>query len=120
MRIKIKVIDPPYNGFTRSAVIPGQIVIGLPLNRSDGTYYSEGDAAEIAASIIDNAAYQTHLKMLHYAEFPSDAEIETAFRHWASIFAATFGGTATFNGSRHNSIIVNDAKYVMLGSGNCN
>ncbi|GAB2527330.1 hypothetical protein GCM10027085_16970 [Spirosoma aerophilum] len=101
--------------------IPGQVVIGMPLNRSNGQAISTGQAATIAAYIVANASDQTFLEYRDREDQPSDWEVERSFRNNLKNAATAMGigANASTNGSGSPLILIKQSEFTFLGNGNC-
>jgi hypothetical protein len=76
-RIKIKWLP---GGYTAVINIPGQIVIDLPVARSNGVYYSAGKAAELVAKAIQYASDDVYKLYQNHPYLPSNEFFISEFR----------------------------------------
>lgn len=118
-RVKFRWIGTLKHGESISITLGAPIVIGLPKVRQDGTVYSPGKAAELAAEASDFAHDMTAqlLKALRYK--PQDYVIEQTYRKWLNEFINNYGGNASRIGSGSPNIVFKNAQYSFLGNGNC-
>ena len=91
----------------------------MPKVRQNGTTYSPGKAAELAAEASDFAHFMTKEQLKNEPYRPRDNVIEDIYRKWVNLFMQNFGGTAGRTGSSSPLIVFRDAQYSFYGNGNC-
>jgi hypothetical protein len=106
-------ISLQYQVFTMRRVL----VVGYPIERADGTIYSPGAAAAMAANAFQNASdkafthWQSNTWMNAY-------QVETLFNSWLRASIEANGGRLQFKGTT-SGVIINTPQYVFMGNGEC-
>lgn len=122
--VKDIVLKTVWIGPTRAAVVidyklTTPVVFGLPIERADGTIYTPGMAATIAAQAESKAIVELNRWAKYLPVMPSNSEIEIQYRNFLKMFMLAYGGTADKNGSHSPNIIYKTASYKLLGNGKC-
>jgi len=120
LHFTVRVLDAS-TGYTysRTLTISRPVWFGLPIERFDGTVYSSGQAAEIAASAVQYANDLTHALFVENPALP----VSTAESVWLTHLKSKLlmdGGRADFVGSGSPNVIFTEATYAIIGNGNCN
>ena len=94
-------------------VIGAPIIIGLP------RHFTAGKAANLAAEACEYASHELYRLLKKYPTRPTDYLIEKTYRDAVEKKIKESGGTAGRVGSNSPSIVIKEAQYRLLGTGNC-
>lgn len=99
--------------------VPVKVVIGVPVQRANGVIYSTGDAATIAAQILEDTADELFDRYKNVSPFPSETRIGQEFWEVAKQMAQPYGATVDRTGSGSPSIVTKSAQWQTWGNGDC-
>lgn len=122
VRLKIVFYDASTNSYRTTKISLGTqnrpLWFGLPVTRYDGTAYTAGQAAELAAECVQNAAdVVTSLFVNNPSVTPQ--QLQSEYLKQIKNFMLSYGGRCDYNGSGSSSVVPKKAQYNFFGTGDC-